>query len=69
MSEQGLHFEDIVDRLRRERASEYLPYSAIPLAQVAALLGYSDQTALTRACRRWFGESPGHCGEAAWGIR
>ena len=58
LSEQGLHFEDIVDRLRRERASEYLPYSAISLAQVAALLGYSDQTAFTRACRRWFGESP-----------
>ncbi len=58
LSEQGLHFEEIVDRLRRERASEYLPYSAIPLAQVAALVGYSDQTAFIRACRRWFGESP-----------
>ena len=58
LSEQCLHFEDIIDRLRRERASEYLPYSAIPLAQVAALLGYSDQTALTRACRRWLEQPP-----------
>jgi AraC-like DNA-binding protein len=58
LSEQDLVFEDIVDHLRRERASEYLRSSAIPLTQVAAFLGYSNQAAFTRACRRWFGDSP-----------
>jgi AraC-like DNA-binding protein len=58
LSEQDLVFEDIVDQLRRERASEYLRSSAIPLIQVAAFLGYSNQAAFTRACRRWFGDSP-----------
>ena len=58
LHEQGLQFDTIVDRLRRERAREYLLGSAIPLTQVAALLGYSEHTAFTRACRRWFGESP-----------
>lgn len=58
LSEQNLVFENIVDQLRREHASEYLQSSAIPLIQVAALLGYSNQAAFTRACRRWFGDSP-----------
>ena len=58
LSEQDLVFEDIVDQLRRERASEYLRSSAIPLTQVATFLGYSNQAAFTRACRRWFGDSP-----------
>jgi AraC-like DNA-binding protein len=58
LSEQNLVFEDIVDQLRSERASEYLQSSAIPLIQVATFLGYSSQAAFTRACRRWFGDSP-----------
>ena len=58
LSEQDLVFEDIVDQIRRERAHEYLQSSAIPLTQVATFLGYSTQAALTRACHRWFGDSP-----------
>ena len=58
LSEQDLVFEDIVDQLRREHASEYLQSSAIPLTQVATFLGYSTQAAFTRACRRWYGDSP-----------
>ena len=58
LSEQGLFFEDIVDAVRRTRAEEYLPYEAIPLAQVAALLGYSEQSSLNRSCMRWFGKTP-----------
>ena len=55
---QGVLFEDIIDQVRRARAKEYLPYSAIPLQQVASLLGYSEQSSFSRACRRWFGHSP-----------
>ena len=58
LGEQGLFFEDIVDGVRRTRAEEYLPYEAIPLAQVAALLGYSEQSSLNRSCMRWFGKTP-----------
>ncbi|HEX5360084.1 MAG TPA: AraC family transcriptional regulator ligand-binding domain-containing protein, partial [Fluviicoccus sp.] len=54
----GVKFEEIVDRLRQARAREYLPHSAIPLAQVAGLLGYSDQSSFNRACKRWFGLTP-----------
>lgn len=59
LAQQGLYFEEILDGLRRQRAEQYLPHAAIPLAQVAALLGYSEQSAFNRACQRWFGCSPG----------
>ncbi len=54
----GLHFEDIIDQLRRERAESLLPHAHIPLTEVAFLLGYGDPSSLTRACRRWFGKTP-----------
>jgi AraC-like DNA-binding protein len=55
---QGAFFEDLVDGARRKRAAEYLGYGAIPLAEVALLVGYSGQNALTEACKRWFGMTP-----------
>lgn len=58
LEEQRLYFEDMIDRLRRERAAELLPHAAIPLSQVGELLGYSEQSSFNRACRRWFGRTP-----------
>ena len=55
---QGLVFRDILDEVRRNRANEYLAQPVIPLSEVAALLGYSSQTSLNRACLRWFGQTP-----------
>jgi AraC-like DNA-binding protein len=55
---QRLHFEDIVDLVRRKRADQLLPHAAFPLAEVCQLLGYSEQSSLNRACRRWYGNSP-----------
>lgn len=58
LGEQGIYFEDIVDQVRRARALELLPYTEIPLQQVANLLGYDEQSSFNRACKRWFGKSP-----------
>jgi AraC-like DNA-binding protein len=58
LGEQGLFFEDIVDDVRRSRAEEYMRYGVIPLAEIAGLLGYSDQSSLNRSCVRWFGRTP-----------
>lgn len=54
----GLLFEGILDRLRRTRAEQLLPHSAIPLTQVGQLLGYKEQSSFNRACRRWHGRTP-----------
>lgn len=55
---QGLQFEDMVDTVRRRLAAEYLSSRAIPLAEVSAILGYSEQSSLNRACKRWFDATP-----------
>lgn len=55
---QQIRFSDILDRVRRSQAHEFLAQAALPLAEVAILLGYSEQRSLSRACQRWFGTTP-----------
>jgi AraC-like DNA-binding protein len=55
---QRIRFSAILDRVRRSQAREFLAQSALPLSEVAILLGYSEQRSLSRACRRWFGTTP-----------
>jgi hypothetical protein len=50
--------QQIIDLVRRKRADELLPHSAIPLSEVCHLLGYSGQSSFNRACRRWYGRTP-----------
>lgn len=59
LAEQGQRFDELVERIRRERADFYLAERDIPLAQIAGMLGYSEQSVFNRACRRWFGMTPG----------
>jgi AraC-like DNA-binding protein len=58
LSEEGVSFESIKDEVRREAAIRYLGQRSIPLTRVAAMLGYSETSVLTRSCHRWFGASP-----------
>ena len=55
---QQIRFSDILDRVRRSQAYEFLAQPALPLSEVAILLGYSEQRSLSRACLRWFGTTP-----------
>ncbi len=55
---EGVSFNELRDQVRRGRADYYVRETRIPLCQVAAMIGYSDQTILTRSCRRWFGATP-----------
>ncbi|MFL6658663.1 MAG: AraC family transcriptional regulator ligand-binding domain-containing protein [Massilia sp.] len=58
LKEHGLVFEDIIDRVRRTRAEAYLLQSAMPLAELAAMLGYAEQSSFIRSCWRWFNMTP-----------
>jgi AraC-like DNA-binding protein len=51
-------FEAIREETRKEVALHYLRETRIPLSQLADLLGFSEQSALSRSCRRWFGGTP-----------
>lgn len=59
LQSEGHQFNDLLDQIRRDRFQELLDQSAtFSLTQLALLLGYSEQAALSRSCRRWFGCSP-----------
>lgn len=51
-------FEDLREEVRKEAALRYLRDTRVPLSQLSSLLGLSEQSALTRSCRRWFGSTP-----------
>ncbi|MBU6268335.1 MAG: AraC family transcriptional regulator [Sphingomonadales bacterium] len=55
---EGTTVEDLRDHVRRDLMQRYLAEPALPLLRIAELLGYSEASALTRACNRWFGMSP-----------
>ena len=55
---EGLVFTDMVTRVRRDIADEYLKRSDYSLTEVALMLGYSDLSSFSRAYRRWTGSSP-----------
>ena len=55
---EGESFESIKDSVRRDLALKYLKQSTIPLIRVAKMLGYSETSALSRSCYRWFSVSP-----------
>jgi AraC-like DNA-binding protein len=58
LRDEGTTFEAIKDEARRDLAQRYLAHPDLPLTQVTALLDYSEQSALTRSCQRWFHTTP-----------
>ncbi|HFK2004807.1 TPA: AraC family transcriptional regulator [Pseudomonas aeruginosa] len=58
LAERGVVFEAMLERIRRELADLYLAEARMPMAQVAGLLGYTEQSSFNRACRRWHGLAP-----------
>lgn len=58
LRDEGMSFESIRDEVRREAAWRYLNHTRIPLITIAAFLGYSELSALSRSCIRWFARSP-----------
>lgn len=54
----GYTFSELVDEVRRALATRYLREIYLPISDVAMLLGYSETSAFTRSCTRWFGASP-----------
>lgn len=55
---EGRPFHEILEECRRAQGFALLIHSDRPLSEIALALGYSDQTAFSRAFSRWFGLSP-----------
>lgn len=56
---EGHSFQQLLDDTRRELAQLYLRRPDASIKRVAEQLGFEDPSNLFRACKRWFGESPG----------
>jgi AraC-like DNA-binding protein len=54
----GASFAELVDAVRRERAQVFLDAGDVSLVEVSWLVGFSEQSAFTRAFKRWTGRSP-----------
>jgi AraC-like DNA-binding protein len=58
LAADGTTFGALVDKVRRQTAERCLRDTEIELDHLTRLLGYSEQSVLSRSCRRWFGCSP-----------
>jgi AraC-like DNA-binding protein len=56
---ENTSFQQVLDDARCELARKYLAQEQLPLAELADRLGFVDPSNLFRACKRWFGVSPG----------
>lgn len=59
---EGLNYRAVLDETRRSLADAYLRDARFSQAEIAYLLGFSDQSNFSRAYRRWTGRSPGRHG-------
>jgi AraC-like DNA-binding protein len=55
----GSTFRQVSETVRGQLAEEYLTDPRVSIAEVAFMLGFSDQSSFNRAFRRWTGDSPG----------
>ena len=54
----GQSLQGLIERVREDRAKEFLSDPKIDVNSIALLLGYSDDRAFRRAFLRWTGQSP-----------
>ncbi len=59
LQEAGVAYQTLLDATRHELARHYLASSAMPVAEVAYLLGFQDTPAFHHAFKNWEGRGPG----------
>jgi AraC-like DNA-binding protein len=57
LANEDTNYDEVVDRLRRSLAHEYIKEPSISVAQIAWLLGYEGPTSFNNAFARWTGKS------------
>jgi AraC-like DNA-binding protein len=58
LAAEGTSYDAILDDVRRQAAFHLVSATDLPFAQVTAMVGLTEQSALTRAVRRWYRMSP-----------
>lgn len=65
LAAEGTSFERVLDEVRRDAAHRYLTTTDLSLGQVASLVGFTEQSTLTHAVRRWHATTPRQLRRAA----
>lgn len=58
LADEGVGYRDLVDRMRRELATDLLADEAWTVERIAHRLGYSEPSSFIHAFTRWHGMSP-----------
>ncbi|GIE94677.1 AraC family transcriptional regulator [Paractinoplanes rishiriensis] len=58
LAEESTSFDAILDDVRRQAAHRLITGTELPFSQITAMVGLAEQSALSRAVRRWYGLSP-----------
>ena len=68
LQQQGQTFRELLDQVRYVEARQQLSLSAQSITDLALHLGYADETAFSRAFKRWSGMAPRHWRKAHFEV-
>lgn len=69
LADEQTTFADVLDETRRHVAQAYVKDRGLALTEVAYLLGFSEQSAFSRAFQRWWGMPPSQFRSAGIPLR
>ena len=58
LSENGLTFRDLIKQTQEKISKDLLKHSSSTVSEIAFQTGFSEQSAFSRAFKRWTGQSP-----------
>lgn len=58
LQDEGISFRELLGDARRSLSAQCLKDTALPIGDIAVILGYSSTDAFDHAFRRWYGISP-----------
>ena len=59
LGDEGVSFQDVLNKVRQELAQHYLINSTISPGEISWLLGFQESNSFIRAFRSWTGKTPG----------
>lgn len=65
LKQEGVTFQDVLDRTREHLARHYLTTSRMSGAEISFLLGFEDPNSFVRAFHKWTGTTPDQVRESA----
>lgn len=69
LQDRGLRYKVVLNTLRYELAKNYLNDAQLSLPEISLMLGYSEQSAFSRAFKEWSGETPMHYRRGEFKVR